>query len=223
MKSLNVLFAVLILPLFMAAQPSLEGGLFLGMSNYQGDFTQWSYPAPSETNLAIGLVGRHYLDYTKAVRVNLIYGKLSGDDANYGDRVKRGYTFETSLVELSVLGEWEPFGANRNIIEPTFKERLSPYAFAGLGIAYIDPNPDFGPDVEEKIAEDLLADYSNMQVAVPFGIGLKVTVNQMLQAGAEFGMRAPFTDYLDGLSIGGNPNGNDWYMFGGATLMYRLY
>ena len=38
----------------------------------------------------------------------------------------------------------------------------------------------------------------------------------------EFGIRVPFTDYLDGVSIAANPDLNDWYWFAGATITFRI-
>ncbi|MCB0548705.1 MAG: hypothetical protein KDD19_14085 [Phaeodactylibacter sp.] len=222
MKLLNTLLLYAFLPLFLAAQPTLEGGIFLGTSNYQGDFTLNASPEFRESNLAIGLVARHYFNFTSAVRANLVYGKLSGADANYAIRNDRGYSFTTSLVELSAVGEWEPFGMNRYRSGVKGTASLSPYFFGGLGLGYVNAKPDFGNDNQEKALQDLNAGNSKIQIILPVGLGLKANINKLWLAGLELGMRYPFTDYLDGVSEAGNPNKNDWYLFGGASLMYRI-
>ena len=60
MKLLNTLLLYAFLPLFLAAQPTLEGGIFLGTSNYQGDFTLNASPEFRESNLPSTFVARHY-------------------------------------------------------------------------------------------------------------------------------------------------------------------
>jgi len=223
MKPLSIVLAMLAMPLALSAQPLLEGGLFLGVSNYQGEFTRTAAPNLSENNLAVGLSARHYLDFKHAIRANLIYGKISGSDVNYENRRQRGYEFETTLLEISIMGEWEPIGENRHRSNPTFKSRLSPYLFGGLGLTVIQPEVDFGGSSEQEgVQEDLEAGYSQVQIAIPLGAGLKVRLDKDWVGALEIGMRAPFTDYLDGVSQAGNPQVNDWYLFGGASFNYRI-
>ncbi len=214
---------MLALPLALAAQPMLEGGLFVGFANYQGDLTGSTAPNMSENNLAIGLNLRHYLDFNTSVRANFLYGSISGSDANYDFRRERGYSFETTLIEVSVVGEWEPLGQNRFGSNLSFQKRLSPYVFGGLGLTMIQPETDFGEGADNAgVIQDKEAAFSNVQIAVPFGLGLKVALDEQWVAGLELGMRAPFTDYLDGVSFAGNPGGNDWYVIGGASFCYRI-
>ena len=53
-------------------------------------------------------------------------------------------------------------------------------------------------------------------------IGLKAGINDKWGVGLEFGLRKPFTDYLDGVSESGNPDKGDWFLIGGASLSYQL-
>lgn len=221
MRNLYLLFMVLA-PLLSVAQPMLEGGLFLGISNYQGDLALVSTPRMSESNFATGLMARTYLSPVTALRANLLYGKLSGDDANYRTRTYRSYSFESRLLELSVVGEWEPLGGDRHQNNLDFAGRMSPYLFGGLGLALINPKVDFHSDSNEKAVEDQLADYSKAQFSIPLGVGLKIGINRLWGFGLELGTRATFTDYLDGVSRSGNPGANDWYLFGGGLVTYRF-
>lgn len=211
------------LPLALAAQPMLEGNLFLGLANYTGEFTKSATPRLSESNFAAGIGIRHYIDFNWAIRANLTYGKISGDDANYDFRANRGYRFETTLWEFALIGEWEPIGENRFGSNLSFKKRLSPYVLGGVGAVLMNPSVDFGPAADqEKTLKDQQAEYNQVQISVPLGIGLKAAINKQWIGALEFGMRAPFTDYLDGVSQAGNPNANDWYMFGGASLSFLI-
>ena len=221
MKKLYILVIVLA-PLLGMAQPALEGGLFLGVSNYQGDLTLKKAPNFGESNFAAGLLARTYVDETTAIRANLLYGKLSGNDNNYADRIKRGFSFTTTLVELSVVGEWEPLGANRYKNYDKMINRFSPYLYGGLGMVFINPKPVFGNEGNEKVQQDLSSDYSKLQFSVPIGIGLKAYINKLWCVGLELGTRTTFTDYLDGISLSGEPGTKDWYLFGGAMVTYRI-
>lgn len=223
MRIVNLLFVALLTPFWLLAQPALEGGLFIGASNYQGDFTLNSSPELSENHLALGLVARHPLSRTHALRANLAYGKLTGNDANFNIRERRGSTFQTTLIELSVVGEWEPFGRNRVNQELDFAQRLSPYFFAGPGLAFINPEPLFGEVDDAKAIEDLNADYSKVQFVLPLGLGLRAGINKAMSASLELGMRKTFTDYLDGMSQAGMPGNSDWYVFGGLMVLYRIW
>lgn len=224
MRIFTLHLAILLCPLWLMAQPDLEGGLFLGMANYQGDFTLNTSPELSESNLAVGLAVRHRLSANYGLRGNLIYGKLTGNDSNFEIREPRGLTFETTLAELSVVGEWVPFGQNLTDLSLDVGQRMSPYLFLGAGAAYINPQPVFnnGEVPDEKAEEDLNADFSKVQLAVPLGLGLRAGINEKMNLSLELGMRKTFTDYLDGVSSAGKQNTNDWYLFGGAMFLYWI-
>ncbi|MCB0587600.1 MAG: hypothetical protein KDD06_20070 [Phaeodactylibacter sp.] len=225
MRILKVLFIALFCPFWLSAQtaqPVLEGGLFLGISNYNGDFTLNALPELGENNLAFGAVLRHPLSFTHGVRANLYYGQLTGNDSNFEVREQRGSSFQTVLAELSVMAEWEPFGRNRTDLTLELGQRLSPYFFAGLGMTYINPKPEFGQVSEEKVAQDLNSGYSKIQPNIPVGLGLRSGINEYMSLSLELGMRKVFTDYLDGVSLAGKPGNNDWYLFGGLVFLYRI-
>ncbi|MCB0558798.1 MAG: hypothetical protein H6573_25040 [Lewinellaceae bacterium] len=225
MRIFTILLVVMLGPFGVVAQApldALEGGIFFGISNYQGDFTLNTSPELRESNLAIGVVARHPLSYTHALRANLIYGKLSGNDRNFDVRERRGSSFQSSLVELSVVGEWEPFGENRTDLTLDLGQRLSPFFYAGLGMALINPEPVFGNVAEEKAMEDINADYSKVQFSIPMGLGLRLGINDLMSLSLDLGMRKTFTDYLDGVSVAGEKATHDWYLFGGVMFLYRI-
>ena len=223
MRISNVLLILILCPLWLLAQPALEGGLFLGIANYQGDFTLNTTPAFAENNPAIGAVVRDPFSPVHAVRANLTYGKLTGNDSNFEAREGRGSNFKTDLIELSVVGEWEPFGKNRRDITLDLGQRMSPYFFGGLGMAFINPKPVFGESDIQKATNNLNADYSKVQLVIPLGLGLRVGTSRLTSLSLELGMRKTFTDYLDGVMTGGNAGTDDWYLFGGAIFLYKIH
>jgi|APTNR8051073442_1049403.scaffolds.fasta_scaffold00213_25 hypothetical protein len=227
---INAIF-LLGLPLLLSAQPRFEAGAMLGLANYQGDLVEETVPLFKEGSLGGGIMGRYVFTYALAVRANLMLGKITGDDYNYDNefRRRRGAQFSSSIFELSVVGEWEPLGQWRYLSRGAgFKKLISPYVFAGLGFTFTNPKTDFSradfDDVKlaAMIERDQNARYFKTRISTPIGFGVKFDLSEYWVAGVEFGMRYPFTDYLDGVSLSGNPDKKDWYQFSGITLCKRF-
>lgn len=228
MKKLYILSVALCLTLFTNAQTSdlWEVGMFLGQSLYQGDIAN-SDADLKQANTAFGLTARYNYLYTLKFRGNLFFGNLSGSDlaADNPGRAKRGITFQTSVIELSGMAEWEPFGKMRELEGGKKKLFLSPYLMGGLGLGFTNPKPKFpelgNPDSQSPELQDLRAGYSKVHMVVPVGAGLRYDINRKWMVAAEIASRLPFTDYLDGVSISGNPDKIDWYWFYGFTVMFK--
>jgi len=203
-----------------------EVGLFLGQALYQGDIANRSVDFDN-TNMGFGLTTRYNYYSNLKFRGNLLFSRLSGSDSNAESegRRKRGITFQTSIIEVSGLVEWEPLGEMRELEGGKKKFFVSPYLMGGLGFAFINPKPQFpqlgSPDSQSPELRDLRAGYSKVHLAVPLGGGLRYDINRKWMIGAEIAGRLPFTDYLDGVSISGNPDKIDWYWFYGLTLMFK--
>jgi hypothetical protein len=119
-------------------------------------------------------------------------------------------------MELSAVMEYHflNWRDNRHMI------RFSPYLFGGLGL--------FGMTGNKSKPEE----YSNIQGALPFGVGFKYIYNPKWYFSLEFGPRKTFFDYLDNVSVGrqtnknyqyGNPSTNDAYYFLGVTVTHTFY
>ena len=225
MKLQYLLILALIAPMCLWGQSKLEVGLQLGGSNYGGDLVKPTIFIGEETNFGFGIFGRYRVQDNLAIRGNLIFSGMSGDDQNFADedffRAERDISFESPLTEFSVLAEFEPFGKKR-YEDGTFKKILSPYVFAGLGFAFIDPDTDYSRSNVNGVEEDMMVDASNAQITIPVGAGVKLDLSEKTNIGFELGVRPTFTDYLEGVSLAGNPNKNDWYLFGGLVLSSRF-
>jgi len=152
-----------------------------------------------------------------ALKFPLTFGKIQDSDKNSPDpaALKRGASMNIFLMEGSVQFEYNFLKFRENIYQ-----RWSPYFFGGLGLFLFSGEGDRSTE------------YSNVQVAIPFGMGAKYIVNPRWIAGLEFGMRKTFFDYLDNISDGditnknyqyGNKFDTDWYYFLGITLSYTFY
>jgi hypothetical protein len=181
-----------------------ELGAFIGATNYKGDLHQESALVPTEYNPALGLFGRYNFSRTLAAKVSLTKGQITGMDANSKDPAirNRNLNFRSDVVELSLQGEFNllPFAIREG-------KTSAPYLFAGLAGYYFNPQAemrgnwyDLQPLGTEGQGMTNKARYSRYQVAIPFGIGFKFSLNNQINLGMEFGARRTFTDYLDDVS-----------------------
>lgn len=187
------------------------GGILLGTSAYGGDLRSNNTIFIDQPDVTLGLGLRYQFANVWAVRADAQYIRLRADDANdNAQRQRRGYSFNSNVVEFSLRGEWHPLGTLRPLDQP-FNQAWSPYLFGGVGLALIDANPDFNGDTERPgISADLNSD-ENSTLVLPFGLGLRYDLSESLAFGLEYGLRVSTTDYLDGISEVANPDKNDRY------------
>lgn len=207
-------FSVLVfcfIPTMMLSQSQpWEGGLHFGGMNYTGDLVPTTFPNPKETHAWTSLyVSRQFKDQF-ALQAHLGTGTISGDDRHYERRKLRSFYFQTQIVELQFRLQWYPFFRPG---QP--KPQLRPYGFGGFGLFYLSPDATLNraklPALREAIEFDQNNLPSSIQPALPFGIGIDFQLNRQMILGLEADLRITSTDYLDGVSQAGNPEGNDWY------------
>jgi hypothetical protein len=146
------------------------------------------------------------------------------NDENGVSRYKRNLSFRNRIKELSVVASmdlWEN--------QSTYLSRVkwTPYAFAGLAFFHHNPQakaPDFDLDgnplaeggewvkLQKLGTEGQRADlretdvnfgakpYKLIQIAIPFGAGVRFRLNQVVDFSVELGFRYLFTDYIDDVS-----------------------
>ena len=116
----------------------------------------------------------------------------------------RNLSFRSNNIELQVAGMINLFPHER---VRSRRRTYEPYFFLGLGLLYFEPYVEVNGQWYK--ARDLQTEgksYSNLTMAIPFGIGTQINIspnwNMMLGAG----YRYTFTDYLDDVS---GPNYTD--------------
>lgn len=197
---------ILISPLRSSAQYYEFGG-GLGYSLYYGDLN-----APDlSTNLSNAKFGgqlflRYLPNKFLGFRTNLTIGKLSGDDRNSRLEFQkiRNLRFESILVEGALLGEFYVFGYDAKAGTQIF----SPYVTAGVGLLYFNPKADLNGVMHElqplgtegQGLPGQAAMYSKLALAIPFGGGFKMKINDKYNFGVELISRFTFTDYIDDVS-----------------------
>jgi len=227
-----------------------EFGLIFGMSRCNGDIASDNdFDTKNNLSPSTGIFYRKHLSPNFAIRGNLLVSQLKDDDRFYSSpewREERAFSFETFMTEVSLRVEWDVFGKWRfrrsidtsvyTINKHTqyalvngFKRSLSPYIFVGGGGLAIAAKAKMKyPRLEAaqqplEINEDLSKAKSlRITPSVSVGGGVHFDIAPRLVLGAELSANLPFTDYLDGISLAGNPEAWDWFWFGGLTLGFRL-
>lgn len=193
-----------------------EVGFGLGTFNYTGDLVRtydFSFSRPAAT-----VFYRSNLSKVVSFRAGFTAGFLGASDRKPIDAFakERDASFDLFLFEVSTVMEYHFL----NWRDEKFLYRFSPYMFAGLGLFGISGN-------DNKPAE-----YSNVQAAVPMGMGVKYILNPKWYLALEFGLRKTFFDYLDNVSDEdtgvknyqyANPFDKDNYFFLGITLTRTFY
>ncbi len=202
------------------AQSSSEAGIFIGGTNYYGEVAK-DHGSIEEIGLAAGIMGRYMFNRNMGIKGVAGLMRLKGKDRTSGVHTDRNWAIKNNLIEVSLQIEYYPIGRGRRNFAGMFnKYRLSPYMFFGGGIALgmpevIAPDDDKGLFPEQDPATGTFA-------VLPIGAGIRFDLNQYCILSAEFGKRAVFSDYIDGISINGNSSTNDWYAFGGLMLSILL-
>jgi hypothetical protein len=179
-------------------------GIFGGLSAYEGDLVDKFLPR-KVTNGAIGFTANYELNDRITLRAGLLYTVVGGADRYNKDTVlqHRNLSFETTITELSIVGEYYFFNLN--------EQRYSPYVFGGLAVFHFNPYT-FGSSTQRVYLKPLSTEgeglnqyperkpYPLTQLAIPFGGGIKYVISDRFRIAAELGFRKLFTDYLDDVS-----------------------
>jgi hypothetical protein len=147
-----------------------------------------------------------------------------GDTQNGVYRYQRNLSFRNRIKELSVTANFDLFQNQATYIS---RVKWTPYAFIGLAAFHHNPqaqapatdlngNPlpqasqwvDLKPlgtegqngGLEPTDVNAGIKPYKLIQLAIPFGVGARFRLNEVLDFSAELGFRYLFTDYIDDVS-----------------------
>lgn len=194
-----------------------EIGVGIGTFNYTGDLVRsynLSFSKPAAT-----VFYRSNISKVISVRTSITGGKIGASDTRNpidAFATQRAASFDLFLLELSGAFEYHFLDWR----DDKRRLRFTPYVFAGAGLFGIS-------GVQQKNAA-----YSNVQISIPFGGGMKYVLNPKYYIAFEFGIRKTFFDYLDNVSNGdpsiknyqyGNSFDYDNYFFTAITLTYTFY
>tara|TARA_R110002050_G_scaffold290260_1_gene443798 strand:- start:129632 stop:130543 length:912 start_codon:yes stop_codon:yes gene_type:complete len=182
-----------------------------GVGSRYGDFQFGT------TRYAVGGYFKYRIHDHFAVKLNLLYAQLYGDDQltdNYSRR-SRNLDVRTGLLELSGQVEFyiirERIGSRYKLkgVRGYGSNNFSLYVFAGIGGAYYNPkgtntNGDWvslAPlNTEGQGLAGAPKDYSQFTFVFPSGVGLKYNISKIMGVQFEASTRFTTTDYLDDAS-----------------------
>lgn len=200
------LFAITCIATSAMAQ-DIEGGIFIGTTQYQGDLTKKQITI-SETKPSVGILGRYYFGPRINLKGSAYYGWIEGGDDNYDDifaRKLRNLSFTSSVFDLSGQVEINilPFISNSK------RYRFAPYVFGGVALYHFNPKAKLDGNTYalqplgtegQNLPGSSDGPYSRWQGSIPYGVGIKYSLGNFWNLGFELGQRKIFTDYLDDVS-----------------------
>jgi hypothetical protein len=186
-----------------SGQRKIDIGVMAAVPWYLGDINP-SVPQTDFLPPAIGPIIRYNFDMRHALRFHAVFYDLAASGEILGGTEAE---FHSSFVDLGTDFEfnWWPYKT------ASMKMRYTPYVSAGIGYSL------------DRLGE------AKSHLYLPFGAGAKVNLGKRLSGGVEVSMRKTFTDLIDGVA---NPGGeavqtpvgnNDWYMFTGIFLTYKIF
>jgi len=180
------------------------GAYYIGDLNPYGHFNQISY--------AVGGVYRHNLDNERiAIRIQGIYGKVSGSDSKSNDanQLNRNLNFSSSVLEIGPLIEINFIDYIVGSLNRKKFKFQTPYLFAGITYFKMNPSGTYdGQTIElqplategQETSQNSSNRYKLNQISIPLGLGYKFNVTKRIAISLEYGIRKTFTDYLDDVS-----------------------
>lgn len=139
-------------------------------------------------------------------------------------RYKRNLSFQNQINEISVVGIFDLFENQQTYMS---RVKWTPYAYIGLAVYFHNPQakapatdltgaplPEAGSLVDlqplgtegqhsnlpSSAVNSGIQPYSLVQMAIPFGLGARFRLTDVLDLSADVGFRYTFTDYLDDVS-----------------------
>lgn len=212
--------------------PRYEIGFNAGASLYQGDLAEERLGSVQTMKPVFSLYGIRNINQDLAVRINLMHGRIKGNDGLYDNpawRKERNLNFASPITELSAFLIWHPVGLSQNeagIIN------LSPYLMGGAGYTFLNINRDWSgfnsshfstqPSIIAGLAADQNQHVPGGIITLPIGAGVRMGITPEISVTFEGIYHKTFTDYLDGFSQAGNPDKKDNYSTLTAGLIFSL-
>lgn len=196
-------------------------GISLNTFNYYGDLSPSAKKLSTDigfTRPAVGGSFVHRFGPRYQLVASFMFGGIKGSDNKSADpndqdaafRYVRNLSFRNRIQEVSVVGQVDLFENSATYIS---RVKWTPYLYAGLAVYHHNPQaqvpdvdlngnafPNAGEWVDLKPLKTEGEDYKLVQFAIPFGLGARFKLTEVMDIAAEFGFRYTFTDYLDDVS-----------------------
>lgn len=210
-RTLIILIAIVTAPLSFFGQPEAvvqegEFGIGLGASHYFGDLNTRAHVNRPKF-AATAFFRKNFSNYI-AIRVGASYVQLGYSDiynTHNSFMQQRNLSFNANVWELAIQGDFNFYRFMPG--EPGYN--FTPYITFGVGAFNYDPYAIL--DDKKYFLRPLNTEgqgnsstgrkpYSSMSFSIPFGAGIKYSINERINIGAEIVHRITGTDYLDDVS-----------------------
>jgi len=199
--------------LFCALSPlqslsqSMEAGFFLGGATYKGEIQKSLFDF-RQSKPAVGVFFRKNQNNHWAQRLSLTIGTVGASDSKSNDdfNKSRNLSFRSRLVDVSYILEFNFFPYQ--IANP--ESFFTPFIFAGINLFSFNPQAQLdgewydlqplGTEGQGLSAYPDRKKYNRLQVAIPFGGGVRLKLSDRFGISIESGVRRLYTDYLDDVS-----------------------
>ncbi|MGL5893691.1 MAG: DUF6089 family protein [Bacteroidales bacterium] len=197
MKISTSILLTLLSSSLIAQEYNYEGGLTIGASSYIGEVEKYPF---SNINSNYGLMFRYNANLRNAIKFSIEKVNIRGDGNINSYEQGFHYSFKKTLIDLGIQYEYNFFSFSDRF-EYMESKRFSPYITTGVGVIIQERN---------NISSN------NVDINIPFGVGVKYKIYNRINLGAEFTMKWTSSDHIDGIS---NPTkgsttwykNKDWY------------
>ena len=192
----KLIFLGLLLPTLAQAQ-RWHINLYGGFSNYSGDLQSQLFTL-DQSYASFGGGAQYDLTPKFSLLSNFTYGQVGASDVyNKPSLQARNLSFRSKILEWNVLAEY-------NFLDLT-RHRFTPYVFAGIAAYHFDPYAfdssghqiylqPLGTEGEGLPQYPDSKTYSLLQMAIPFGGGIKLRISEGVAIAYEISFRKLFTD-----------------------------
>ncbi len=205
-----------------------EFGGWSGTAVYLGDLN----PTVSfkDARWATGLFFRYNITNRMSVRAAFNYGFLDAADSRikrYPYLQARNLSFKSQIFEVAATYEINFF--KYSLIKSRDTKNWTPYIFMGASVFYYNPTTTF--DGNKYKLESVGTEgqktaniptknkgYDQYSFAIPYGLGVKIGLNNNWAINVEASSRITFTDYLDDVSRSYAETENVNYYVNGVNL-----
>ena len=187
----------------------------LGGRNQIGSPFIWDLEI-SQTKPSVAVGWRYYLSQKIATRLNLSWGLLAGNDNLTTEKFRsnRNIQFQSDLFEFAWTFEYhffkEQLGHVYDLrgVKGQKSGRVGLYLFTGISGFYFDPRARLNGEwvklkplsTEGQGLPGGPEEYSNYQIGIPIGMGIRKAMSKYWSIGLEFQWTKTFTDYIDDVS-----------------------
>jgi hypothetical protein len=199
-----ILLGTIISTVSTISAQDLRVNIFGGAANYNGDLQERNFTL-NQAKYAAGAWLSYDISPKIMLRGGLHFASIGASDQYQTELLRRlrNLSFKTNIWELQAGAEYHFLGMDTRVFSPyVFGSvagfRFNPFAIDQAGNkVFLKPLSTEGQGVAGYPDRK---PYQLVQFAVPFGLGLRMSLTEKFDVGAEIGYRKTFTDYMDDVS-----------------------